>query len=300
MFDVFAMAVYTKNLVHTYSSASLHHIYQTIFQMEKGASTHTLEYAQFKLRYRFFPYKHREKEQRKTYTTVKFFVISTFQRYILCVHGAIQRKFNSILRSKYFNYKHVPFYLFRFFSCLLCLGILFNRAYQWFHIEFICSLIFIWNVVLFFCSSHSLTQWYKQKTYDCNNICTSYGDIWSITSQNWAKRWEWGNGFLSNISFPSWSQFIYFLLVRLNECGDFSPIFDYVSICYTKHSTIKIEKKRKFTHTHTQSKYYVRIDYVTSKMTVTTKKIKKKSLSIQNIVFFSFHLFVHIRVHLWS
>lgn len=140
---------------------------------------------------------------------MKFFVISTFQRYILCVHGAIQRKFNSILRSKYFNYKHVPFYLFRFFSCLLCLGILFNRAYQWFHIEFICSLIFIWNVVLFFCSSHSLTQWYKQKTYDCNNICTSYGDIWSITSQNWAKRWEWGNGFLSNISFPSWSQFIY-------------------------------------------------------------------------------------------
>lgn len=211
MFDVFAMAVYTKNLVHTYSSASLHHIYQTIFQMEKGASTHTLEYAQFKLRYRFFPFHtNTEKKSKERHIPLWNFSLfphfnATFYAYMGPSNGnSIQYSGQNISTTNTFHFIYLDF-----FSCLLCLGILFARAYQWFHIEFICSLIFIWNVVLFFCSSHSLTQWYKQKTYDCNNICTSYGDIWSITSQNWAKRWEWGNGFLSNISFPSWSQFIY-------------------------------------------------------------------------------------------
>lgn len=101
------------------------HIHPTTNQMEKGALTH-IEYAQFiSVPYRL-SHIHTPNERDICHCEIfRYFHISMLHlsmrmRIRVCILGAFNG--NSIQysrRSKYFNYKHVSFYLFRFFF-LVC------------------------------------------------------------------------------------------------------------------------------------------------------------------------------------
>lgn len=156
--------VCTKNLAHTQTFARIPtsqshiHFCPTTLQMEKGALAHTSNMLNLNQYDTVSPTHTSNTRDERDICHCEIFGYSHIAMLHLsiwvCVCILGHSNGNSIQysrRSKYFNYKHVSFYLFRFFFLLIlfCWSILFAWAHQWFFIGVICSLIFIWNVALF-------------------------------------------------------------------------------------------------------------------------------------------------------
>lgn len=127
--------------------------------MEKGALAH-IEYAQFiSVRLPFLPHTRNERDIchceifRYSHISVLHLSVCAYVRvYIGTFNG------NSIQcsrRSKYFNYKHVSFYLFRFFSLFILLRHFIRLGPPMIFYRHYLFIDFYMKCCSFFCSSHT-------------------------------------------------------------------------------------------------------------------------------------------------